>query len=117
MPEIFPLPYFLVFCGYTLILIIDKVMFDTTALFTKPADGEDGQFADPVENNLKRSIRASMKGERPEMDEEGRSKSTDEQIASNVKEYLNTSDRFAQRMRASMKGSRTKSDPTDVSED
>lgn len=117
MPEIFPLPYFLVFCGYTLILIIDKVMFDTTALFTKPADGEDGQFADPVEINLKRSIRASMKGKRPEMDEEGRSKSTDEQIASNVKEYLNTSDRFAQRMGASMRGSRTKSDPTGVPED
>jgi hypothetical protein len=30
----------------------------------------------------------------------------DEEIANNVKEYLNTSDRFAQRMRASMKGSR-----------
>lgn len=28
----FPLPYFLVFCGYTFILIIDKVMFDSHAL-------------------------------------------------------------------------------------
>ena len=28
----FPLPYFLVFCGYSLILIIDKVMFDSHAL-------------------------------------------------------------------------------------
>ena len=28
----FPLPYLLVFCGYTLILIIDKVMFDSHAL-------------------------------------------------------------------------------------
>lgn len=29
---IFPLPYFLAFCGYSLILIIDKVMFDSHAL-------------------------------------------------------------------------------------
>ena len=31
--KIFPLPYAMVFAGYTLILIIDKVMFDTHALF------------------------------------------------------------------------------------
>jgi zinc transporter ZupT len=30
--EIFPLPYFLVFCGYVFILVIDKVMFDSHAL-------------------------------------------------------------------------------------
>ena len=29
----FPLPYFLMFCGYTLILLIDKVLFDTHSLF------------------------------------------------------------------------------------
>lgn len=28
----FPLPYFLVFCGYVFILLIDKVMFDSHAL-------------------------------------------------------------------------------------
>ena len=28
----FPLPYFLVFCGYTLILIMDKVLFDSHAI-------------------------------------------------------------------------------------
>ena len=33
-PErLFPLPYVLMFCGYLLILIIDKVMFDTHSLF------------------------------------------------------------------------------------
>ena len=32
----FPLPYFLVFCGYTLVLIIDKVMFDSHALLEGP---------------------------------------------------------------------------------
>jgi zinc transporter 1/2/3 len=28
----FPLPYFLVFCGYVLILLVDKVLFDTHSL-------------------------------------------------------------------------------------
>ena len=31
--KIFPLPELLIFVGYTLILIIDKVLFDTHALF------------------------------------------------------------------------------------
>jgi zinc transporter ZupT len=40
---LFPLPYFLVFCGYLLILVIDKVAFDTHALF------EHDEHNDPVE--------------------------------------------------------------------
>lgn len=44
----FPLPYFLMFCGYCLILVIDKVMFDTHTLFDH--DHEDGdQTFDPAE--------------------------------------------------------------------
>ena len=31
--KIFPLPELLIFCGYTFILVIDKVLFDTHALF------------------------------------------------------------------------------------
>ena len=31
--KIFPLPELLIFTGYTIILIIDKVLFDTHALF------------------------------------------------------------------------------------
>ena len=49
----FPLPYFLVFLGYTLILIIDKVLFDTHALF----DHEDH---DPAEERLHQSIKKSF---------------------------------------------------------
>ena len=30
--NLFPLPYFLMFCGYTLILFVDKVAFDSSAL-------------------------------------------------------------------------------------
>jgi zinc transporter 1/2/3 len=44
--NLFPLPYFLMFCGYTLILILDKVLFDTHALF-EPTN-QDG-LTDPVD--------------------------------------------------------------------
>lgn len=37
--KIFPLPELLVFCGYTIILIIDKVLFDTHALFAEDGHG------------------------------------------------------------------------------
>ena len=43
---LFPLPYFLMFVGYTLILVIDKVAFDTHALF------EHDEANDPVEQKL-----------------------------------------------------------------
>ena len=29
----FPIPYLLLVCGYTIILIIDKILFDTHAIF------------------------------------------------------------------------------------
>jgi zinc transporter ZupT len=52
--NLFPLPYFLMFCGYTLILIIDKVMFDTHALF----EHEHGEvLIDPVDRKLAASIK------------------------------------------------------------
>ena len=37
--KIFPLPEVLVFTGYTIILIIDKVLFDTHALWEDAAGG------------------------------------------------------------------------------
>jgi len=55
--EPFPLPYFLMFCGYTLILVIDKVMFDTHALF----EHEHGEgLVDPVDKKLSASIKRSF---------------------------------------------------------
>ena len=42
----FPLPYFLMFCGYCIILIIDKVMFDTHSLFEHD---DDDPLIDPAE--------------------------------------------------------------------
>lgn len=40
MEDCFPLPYFLMFCGYSFILLVDKVMFDSHGLLH--AHGEHG---------------------------------------------------------------------------
>ena len=45
---LFPLPEVLTFAGYTLILILDKVLFDTHALF----DNDDHDHADPADKKL-----------------------------------------------------------------
>lgn len=42
--EPFPLPYLLVFVGYTIILLLDKVLFDTHVLF----EGEELGHTDPA---------------------------------------------------------------------
>ena len=49
--EFFPLPEFLMFLGYTFILVVDKVMFDSSALFAKE-EGEDLDLSDPVEKQF-----------------------------------------------------------------
>jgi hypothetical protein len=41
--EPFPLPFVLVFAGYSFILLIDRVMFDSHALFEHGEDGHDGK--------------------------------------------------------------------------
>lgn len=55
----FPLPYFLLFLGYTLILIIDKVMFDTHSIFEGDSYKHDDNV-DPAEIKLVNNVRASM---------------------------------------------------------
>lgn len=55
--EPFPLPYVLVFCGYTLILIIDKVMFDTHLLFDADHHEEGLPNADPAAIKLAQNVR------------------------------------------------------------
>lgn len=57
--KIFPLPEMLIFVGYVIILIIDKVLFDTHALFDD--DHGDGHgHADPAEVKLETNLKASM---------------------------------------------------------
>ena len=61
--EVFPLPQLLMFCGYTLILIIDKVLFDTHSLFDHDHEKEDqdGTF-DPAAKKLQEGIKRSFAG-------------------------------------------------------
>ena len=53
--KLFPLPEVLILTGYSIILLIDKVVFDTHALF----DG-DGHTHDPAEVKFENKLRASM---------------------------------------------------------
>ena len=47
--KIFPLPEILIFSGYTIILIIDKVLFDTHALFDHDHDDSGHDNHDPAD--------------------------------------------------------------------
>jgi len=55
--EPFPLPYLLLFFGYTFILIIDKVLFDTHSLFDHD---ENDEAADPAEKKFQNNVKASF---------------------------------------------------------
>jgi zinc transporter ZupT len=57
--KVFPLPNVLLFCGYTLILLIDKVMFDTHSLFEDDHDHL-AVNGDPAEIKLANNVKASM---------------------------------------------------------
>ena len=57
--KVFPMPELLIFVGYSIILIIDKVLFDTHALFDHDHD-EDGHNHDPAEIKLESNLKASM---------------------------------------------------------
>ena len=50
--KIFPLPELLIFTGYTIILIIDKVLFDTHALFDDDHGHGAHESHDPAEQQL-----------------------------------------------------------------
>ena len=105
-PEPFPLPYFLMFCGYTLILISDKVMFDTHALFEH---GHNEVLIDPVDRKLAASIKKSFaqiaQAERAGsvVDVRKSIANANTDIKQSFKEYLSSTDRFSARLKASMK--------------
>jgi zinc transporter 1/2/3 len=52
----FPVPYFLVFCGYVLILLVDKVLFDTHSLVDH---GHEDHVKKSFVNNARMSVRKS----------------------------------------------------------
>jgi len=59
----FPLPFFLMVAGYTLILIIDKILFDTHAILDDHGDGHGHEDGNPRHGSmiLQRSIASAIK--------------------------------------------------------
>lgn len=58
--KLFPLPELLIFCGYTFILIIDKVLFDSHALFAHDDEEHGHASHDPAEQKFENNLKASM---------------------------------------------------------
>ena len=56
----FPVPFFLVVCGYTLILVIDKVLFDTSSILG--GDDEDSKNSMIVRRSIAQLMGASQHG-------------------------------------------------------
>jgi len=65
----FPLPFAMVFLGYALILLVDKVVFDTHSLVGQHAHGH---FHDPVEKRLVDSAKKSIKDSQRKVGDENR---------------------------------------------
>ena len=106
--EPFPMAELLCLLGYTTILLIDKVMFDTSALFDE--DNGHSDLHDPADRKLEVNMRASMaKTETVDASDPTAVRNSMQKqvegIEDAMKGYLNPHDRFATRMRASLKGS------------
>jgi zinc transporter ZupT len=108
--RVFPLPYLIFFFGYTFILVIDRVLFDSHALFD---DDEHHGNADPAEQRLietaKKSILATQQaiGAHP-YDKASIMKSMAVQqdtIREGMRAYLSKTEKFSVRMSRAMKGS------------
>ena len=102
--KVFPLPEVLAFVGYALILLLDKVMFDSHALFKH--DNEEGAMRDPAARKLQDNMKASFSkmnrsADSPEQAKKSMQEARDE-MQQEVKSYLNPHDRFANRMKASL---------------
>jgi zinc transporter ZupT len=82
----FPLPEMLTFIGYTLILMIDKVLFDSSALFADK-DPAVAKLQENVKASMVKVERASMSGDREEM--LNAQKDAEKELDENIKSYLN----------------------------
>ena len=59
--RVFPLPELLAFIGYTLILILDKVLFDTHALFDhNDVHDNHGHKCDPAEMKFEQNVKETF---------------------------------------------------------
>ena len=110
----FPLPYFLMFCGYTLILMIDKVLFDTHSLFEDHEHGN-SEGLDPAELKLQQDVKASIAimtvAELKDPAEVKKSTAmARSDLKQSFKEYLSKEERFATRLKASMTHKKSKAE-------
>ena len=83
--EPFPLPFFLIFVGYTVILLVDKVIFDTHSLADHGHD--DGHGHVEVDDYRKSFVEATHK-----------QIINDSEIDESIRQYLSRADRFAHRV-------------------
>jgi hypothetical protein len=107
---LFPLPEFCLFIGYTLILTIDKVLFDTHGLLGKSSNKGDNKRAvkgeDPADVKFITDVIELL--DKDESSSPTRNNPTDrkKRLMFDLKEatgtYLNKQDRMFTRMRASM---------------
>jgi len=114
----FPLPYFLVFVGYTFILLIDKVMFDSHALAhdhednkwresfrksliesdTRMRSSSHADFEAEVNGNVKSDNKKSYNEFRDEDEPEVQENEEDDVINEQIRKYLSKADRFSARL-------------------
>ena len=104
-PDSFPLPNLLIFGGYIIILLLDKVLFDSSALFRQDQDSKIGHTHDPAEAKLAQSVKSSMaraeafaQGGDPHACLAEQKEGTEEAL----KGYLNPQERFVTRLNASI---------------
>lgn len=105
--EAFPLPFALVFIGYTVILLIDKVIFDTHNLV---GENHHGHTHDPVQINFMKNARSSFSQLQNMASGDGAKESPGQNLCLNeadlnegIREYLSRNEKFAVRMNVALK--------------
>lgn len=116
----FPLPYFMVFCGYTFILILDKVMFDSHSLVHEHGDKNalresfrkslfdnrrrSNSQADlhSHQNNGKAGFEDNKKYNEFNDEDEHVEETGDDGINEAIRHYLSKADRFSARMNSAL---------------
>lgn len=94
--EIFPLPFVLVFVGYFLLLLIDKVLFDTHSLMDHGQGHEHGPEESPhVHSSFVKIAKQQKEG----------NKINQSDLDDSIKHYLNRADRFVSRLSNSVRKS------------
>lgn len=102
----FPFPYFMVFVGYTFILLIDKVLFDTHSLHHKNENLRDSimrvnhkrQRSNSQSNDIDGINFYNQKYNEFKDEDEVESQNDDIDISEGIRQYLSKADRFSARM-------------------